>query len=57
MVSELPRNSVGKPQDPRIEPVLNLPYVEPNKRWPLNSAIRAYSPYIPSRRPAQHTRR
>ena len=54
MVSELPRNGAGKPQDPRIEPVLNLPYAEPDKRWPLDSAIRAFSPYIPGRRPAQH---
>ena len=54
MVSKLPRNGAGKEQDPRIEPVLNLPYAVPDKCWPLDSAIRAYSPYIPGRRPAQH---
>ena len=54
MASKLPRNSAGKPQDPRTEPVLNLPYAEPDKHWPLDSAIRAYSPCVLGRRPAQH---
>lgn len=54
MVSKSPRKGGVEPQDPRAQPVLNRPYAEPDKHWPLDSATRAFSPYIPRRREAQH---